>query len=82
MLPQGELLFRDEQSGHVRLFEGEEPDFLGMPPAYPVRLPSLPTTRWQGMIMLIGLCPTAPPMACADMVCFPCCRAISSAISL
>lgn len=28
MLPQGELLFRDEQSGHVRLFEGEEPDFF------------------------------------------------------
>ena len=38
--------------------------------------------RQQGMIMLIGLCPTAPPMACADMVCFTCCRAISFAISL
>lgn len=28
LLPQGELLFRDEQSGHVRLFEGEEPDLF------------------------------------------------------
>ena len=25
------------------------------PPAYPVRLPLLPTTRWQGMMMEMGL---------------------------
>ena len=36
------------------------------PPAYPVRLPSHPTTRWQGTTILTGLCPTAPPTACAD----------------
>lgn len=37
------------------------------PPAYPVRLPFAPTTRWHGTMMLMGLCPTAPPTACADM---------------
>ena len=37
------------------------------PPAYPVRLPFVPTTRWHGTMMLMGLCPTAPPTACADM---------------
>ena len=41
--------------------------FLSIPPAYPVRLPFEPTTRWQGMIMEISLCPTAPPTACADI---------------
>ena len=29
--------------------------FLSMPPAYPVRLPSVPTTRWQGMMIEIPL---------------------------
>lgn len=51
--------------------------FRSSPPAYPVRLPLLPITRWQGMIILIGLCPTAPPIACADMLEIPFCRAIS-----
>lgn len=41
--------------------------FLSMPPAYPVRLPFVPTTRWQGMMIEITLCPTAPPTACADI---------------
>ena len=41
--------------------------FLSMPPAYPIRLPFVPTTRWQGMMMEITLCPTAPPTACADI---------------
>lgn len=41
--------------------------FLSIPPAYPVRLPFVPTTRWQGMIMEISLCPTAPPTAWADI---------------
>ena len=27
----------------------------------------MPTTRWQGMMMEMALCPTAPPTACADM---------------
>ena len=38
-----------------------------MPPAYPVRLPLLPTMRWQGIRMLMGLCPMALPTACAAM---------------
>lgn len=42
--------------------------FVAIPPAYPVRLPFPPTTRWHGMIMEMGLCPTAPPTACPDMV--------------
>ena len=29
--------------------------------------PFAPTTRWQGMMSEISLCPTAPPTACADM---------------
>lgn len=29
--------------------------FLSMPPAYPVRLPFVPTTRWQGMMIEITL---------------------------
>jgi hypothetical protein len=33
------------------------------PPAYPVRLPSLPTTRWHGMTILIGFLPLAKPTA-------------------
>ena len=37
--------------------------FLSSPPAYPVRLPLVPTTRWQGTTIAIGLCPTAPPTA-------------------
>lgn len=41
--------------------------FLSIPPAYPVRLPFVPTTLWQGTIMEISLCPTAPPTAWADM---------------
>ena len=42
-----------------------------IPPAYPVRLPLEPTTRWQGMIMEMALCPTAPPTAWADIWSFP-----------
>lgn len=49
--------------------------FLSNPPAYPVRLPSDPTTRWQGTMMEISLCPTAPPTACADMRESPLCPA-------
>ena len=45
--------------------------FLSMPPAYPVKLPFVPTTLWHGIIIEIGLCPTAPPTACADMVVLP-----------
>ena len=56
--------------------------FRSIPPAYPVRLPLLPITLWQGMIMLTGLCPIAPPMACADMLCRLFWRATSLAISL
>lgn len=37
--------------------------FFCRPPAYPVKLPLLPTTRWQGTMMETGLCPTAPPTA-------------------
>lgn len=37
--------------------------FLSIPPAYPVKLPLLPTTLWQGTMMEISLCPTAPPTA-------------------
>ena len=33
------------------------------PPAYPVSLPSLPTTRWHGTTIESGLRPTAPPTA-------------------
>ena len=31
--------------------------FLSMPPAYPVRLPPVPTTRWHGMIIEIFVMP-------------------------
>lgn len=55
--------------------------FLSIPPAYPVRLPLVPTTRWQGMMMEISLCPTAPPTACADIRSSPCCAASCRAIS-
>ena len=41
--------------------------FRSIPPAYPVRLPFVPTTRWQGTIIEISLWPTAPPTAWADM---------------
>ena len=37
-------------------------------------------TRWQGIIIEIGLCPTAPPIACADIFVKPLCLAISFAI--
>ena len=55
--------------------------FLSSPPAYPVKLPSAPTTRWHGMIIEMGLRPTAPPTACADILDIPCFRAICPAIS-
>ena len=32
-------------------------------PTFQVRLPPAPTTRWHGMMMEMGLCPTAPPTA-------------------
>ena len=51
-------------------------DFNGMPPEKPVRLPFAPTTLWQGMMIEMGLCPTAPPTACADMRSMPRCTAI------
>lgn len=41
-----------------------------MPPAYPVRLPPEPTTRWQGMMMRWG-CGPPPPTAWLDMEAFP-----------
>ena len=35
-------------------------------------LPEVPQkTRWQGIIMEMGLCPTAPPTACAEKRVFP-----------
>ena len=37
-----------------------------MPPAYPVRLPFAPTTRWHGIITLVGFLPTAVPTARGD----------------
>jgi len=36
---------------------------LGSPPPKPVRLPSLPITRWHGMMMGMGLQPFANPTA-------------------
>ena len=39
-----------------------------MPPAYPVSSPLVPITLWHGTIIDIGLCPTAPPIACADIL--------------
>ena len=45
--------------------------FLSMPPAYPVRLPFAPTTRWHGMTREISLLPTAPPTARADVFARP-----------
>ena len=54
--------------------------FLSIPPAYPVRLPLVPTTLWHGMIMEIGLCPTAWPTACDDILFSPRCEAIFCAI--
>lgn len=45
--------------------------FLSIPPAYPVRLPLVPTTLWHGMIIDISLCPTAPPTAYADIFSSP-----------
>lgn len=56
--------------------------FLSIPPAYPVRLPFFPTTRWHGIMMDILLCPTAPPTACADIPERLFCFAISFAILL
>ena len=41
--------------------------FLSKPPAYPVRFPPLPTTLWHGIIIDIGLEPTAPPTAWPDI---------------
>src|SRR5450755_2989749 len=36
---------------------------MGRPPPYPVSLPLLPITRWQGMMIGIGLDPLASPTA-------------------
>ena len=36
---------------------------MGRPPPYPVSLPLLPITRWQGMMMGIGFAPFARPTA-------------------
>ena len=47
---------------------------------YPVRLPFVPTTRWQGTMIEIPLCPTAPPTACADIRGRPLSAAICFAI--
>ena len=55
--------------------------FFSIPPAYPVRLPFVPTTRWQGIMIEISLRPTAPPAAWADMRASPFRAAISRAIS-
>ena len=51
-----------------------------MPPAYPVRLPSAPTTRWHGMMIEMGLWPTALPTAWADILCFSTLAAIALAM--
>ena len=42
---------------------------------------SAPTTLWHGMMIDMGLCPTAPPTAWADMVFLPVISAICFAIS-
>ena len=55
--------------------------FFSIPPAYPVRLPFVPTTRWHGIMIEISLRPTAPPAAWADMRASPFRAAISRAIS-
>lgn len=52
-----------------------------MPPAYPVRLPFAPMTRWHGMTMAILLSPIAPPTACADIFGMPCFAASWRAIA-
>ena len=49
------------------------------PPAYPVRLPFEPTTRWHGMMSEMGLWPTAPPTAWAELDERPWRRATSAA---
>jgi D-alanyl-D-alanine dipeptidase len=41
--------------------------FFSMPPAYPVRSPFLPITRWQGIKIETGLWPTALPIARAEV---------------
>ena len=79
MLPAGNLrrlflLMRKmlRRAGYLN-WDGSSPSsfrsalFTSSPPAYPVRLPFEPTTRWQGIMMEIGLWPTAPPMAWLDM---------------
>ena len=40
---------------------------IDSPPVYPVRAFPLPRTRWQGIIIEIGLAPTADPMAWAPL---------------
>lgn len=54
--------------------------FFCKPPEYPVRLPLLPTTRWQGQKIEMGLCPTAPPTARAETRPSPLFSAIRRAI--
>lgn len=39
---------------------------LAIPPAYPVSAPHAPITRWHGIMIDIGLRPTAAPMARDD----------------
>ena len=53
---------------------------LAIPPPYPVRLLSVPTTLWHGMIIHIGFEPTAPPTACDDIRPIPFSAAMSEAI--
>lgn len=80
--PPGELPFRDEQPGHVRLFEGEEPDLFRNAAGVSRQAAVAAHDPVAGDDNADRIVPYGTPMACADMVCFPCCRAISSAISL
>ncbi len=41
----------------------QQPDLLVQPAGIAGEASSAPTTRWQGMIREMGLCPTAPPTA-------------------
>src|SRR3989442_10697746 len=48
---------------HGRAFQIQQELLRARPPAYPVRLPRLPTTRWQGTTTLIGFLALAEPTA-------------------
>lgn len=70
-LPYGAVLLSGTKKRSVSTPSwSKSQSFLSIPPAYPVRLPSAPTTRWQGMRIEMGLWPTAPRPR-ADMLAGP-----------